>query len=81
MRTPALKPFPGTLEGIGDANCYKEAYLAYVAYFGTYTVDPKKDIVTHHVEGSLRVDYMGTDQVRPFHISTRIIQTHQQQHR
>jgi hypothetical protein len=24
--------------------------------------------VTHHVEGSLRPDYTGTDQVRPFRI-------------
>jgi Lipocalin-like domain len=41
------------------------AYLGYVAYFGTYTVDEKAGAVTHHVEGSLRPSYMGTDQVRP----------------
>lgn len=42
--------------------------LAYVAYFGTYTVDATKGTVTHHVEGSLRPDYTGTDQVRPFRV-------------
>ena len=39
-----------------------------MAYFGTYTVDAGKGTVTHHVEGSLRPDYTGTDQVRPFRI-------------
>ena len=40
-------------------------YLGYVAYFGTYTVDETAGVVTHHVEGSLRPSYAGTDQVRP----------------
>lgn len=39
-----------------------------MAYFGTYTVDVANGTVTHHVEGSLRPDYTGTDQVRPFRI-------------
>ena len=68
MRTPALTPFPGMREGTGEASRYKEAFLAYVAYFGTYTIDTAKGTVTHHVEGSLRPDYAGTDQVRPFRI-------------
>lgn len=68
MRTPALKSFPGMRDGTGDAASYREAFLAYVAYFGTYTVDAAKGTVTHHVEGSLRPDYTGTDQVRPFRI-------------
>ena len=40
-------------------------YLGYVAYFGTFTVDEKAGVVTHHVEGSLRPGYFGTDQPRP----------------
>jgi hypothetical protein len=68
MRTPALKSFPGMREGTGDGASYGEAFLAYVAYFGTYTVDATKGTVTHHVEGALRPDYTGTDQVRPFRI-------------
>jgi hypothetical protein len=43
----------------------RTAYLGYVAYFGTYTVDEAASTVTHHVEGSLRPSYLGTDQVRP----------------
>lgn len=40
-------------------------YLGYLAYFGTYTVDETSSVVTHHVEGSLRPSYAGTDQLRP----------------
>jgi hypothetical protein len=41
------------------------AYLGYLAYFGTYTVDEATETITHHVQGSLRPSYLGTDQVRP----------------
>ncbi len=44
----------------------KAVYLNYLAYFGTYTVDWTRSIVTHHVEGSLMPGYNGTDQERPF---------------
>jgi hypothetical protein len=44
----------------------KNVYLNYLAYFGTYTVDWKQSIVTHHVEGSLMPGYNLTDQERPF---------------
>jgi hypothetical protein len=68
MRTPAPKSFPGMRDGTGDGASFREAFRAYAAYFGTYTVDGRKGTVTHHVEGSLRADYTGTDQVRPFRI-------------
>lgn len=37
-----------------------------VGYFGTYTVDFKKSIVTHHVKGGSLPWYTDTDQPRPF---------------
>ena len=40
----------------------------YVAYFGTYTVDAAKSIVTHHVQSDVTGKYTGTDQLRPFHL-------------
>jgi|SoiMethySBSTD1v2_1073268.scaffolds.fasta_scaffold888829_2 lipocalin-like protein len=43
----------------------REAYLGYVAYFGTYTVDEASRVVTHHVESSLMPSFAGTDQKRP----------------
>ncbi len=69
MRVPPLAAFPeanfddGTLPSPEHSLA---AYTAYLAYFGTYTVDAKKHVVTHHIEGSLAPDYTGTDQPRPF---------------
>jgi hypothetical protein len=40
----------------------------YAAYFGTYRIDIANGTVTHVVEGSLRADYLGTEQVRPFKV-------------
>jgi hypothetical protein len=69
MRVPPLAPFPeASLAGNRPptAEHALAAYTAYVAYFGTYTVDLKKHVVTHHVEGSLSPDFTDTDQPRPF---------------
>lgn len=35
-------------------------------YFGTYTIDDKKSVVTHHVKGGSVLSYIGTDQPRHF---------------
>jgi hypothetical protein len=69
MRDPPLAPFP-------EANSVKRdpptaehalaAYNAYVAYFGTYTIDADEHVVTHHVEGSLMPEFTQTAQPRPF---------------
>jgi len=40
------------------------AYQAYLAYFGPFTIDPDKQIVVHHVVGSSRPDWVGSEQVR-----------------
>lgn len=69
MRVPPLAPFPEANSDDGklpSAEHALAAYTAYFAYFGTYTVDGKKHLVTHHVEGSLAPDYTDTDQPRPF---------------
>lgn len=39
-----------------------------LGYFGTYTVDLEKSIVTHHVKGGSLPWYIDTDQKRPFTI-------------
>jgi len=43
----------------------RAAIDGYVAYFGTFRVDERTGVVTHHVESSLWPDYVGTDQHRP----------------
>jgi hypothetical protein len=40
--------------------------LGYDSYFGRYTVDEKAGTVTHHVEGSLFPEDLGSNWVRPF---------------
>lgn len=37
-----------------------------VGYFGTYSIDLEKSIVTHHVKGGSLPWYIDTDQPRPF---------------
>ena len=69
MKAPPLKPFPEENFDVGkppSPDHALAAYNAYIAYFGTYTVDTNKHVVTHHVEGSLSPEYTGTDQPRPF---------------
>jgi hypothetical protein len=68
MKAPPLAPFPEANVAEGkppSAEHALAAYNAYVAYFGTYTVDEDKHVVTHHVEGSLAPEFTGTDQPRP----------------
>jgi hypothetical protein len=71
MKVPPLAPFPEAKLGDGKPPTPEHAlaaYSAYVAYFGTYTVDAEMQVVTHHVEGSLAPDFTGTDQPRPFKV-------------
>jgi len=46
-----------------------EAFRAYLGYFGPYTIDTARQIVTHHVTGSSRPDWIGTNQVRHYDFS------------
>ena len=69
MKVPPLAPFPEAKVSVGTPPSPEHAlaaYSAYVAYFGAYTVDAEKCVVTHHVEGSLAPEFTDTDQPRPF---------------
>jgi hypothetical protein len=69
MKVPALAPFPESNWDVGTPPSGEHAvaaYTTYEAYFGRYTVDEMKHVVTHHVEGSVHPDYTDTDQPRPF---------------
>jgi Lipocalin-like domain len=68
-KDPPLKPFPESNFDAGKMPSPEHAlaaYTTYLTYFGTYTVDTKKHMVTIHVEGSLAPDYTDTDQPRPY---------------
>ena len=57
-----------TISTPGDARNQSNprVILGYDSYFGRYTVDEKAGTVTHHVEGSLFPEDLGSDWVRPF---------------
>jgi hypothetical protein len=42
----------------------RAAFEGHTSYFGTYTVDPVKQTVTHHVKGCSYPNWIGNDQVR-----------------
>jgi len=70
MKVPALAPFPESNWDAGTlpVRACARRYTAYDAYFGTYSLDATKHVVTHHVEGSLQPDYTNTEQPRPFRL-------------
>jgi Lipocalin-like domain len=41
-------------------------YDAYVAYFGTYSIEPENGLVIHHVEADLADVFIGNAEKRPF---------------
>jgi len=45
------------------------AIESYEAYFGSYEVEEDKQVVIHHVEGSLLANWTGTDQIRFYELS------------
>ena len=47
-------------------NLYEYIDQTALGYFGFYTVDSEKSIITHHVKGGTIPNYIDTDQPRPF---------------
>ena len=45
------------------------AFGSYIAYFGAYTIDADKRTVTHHVEGAMNPNMVGSNLVRYFEFS------------
>lgn len=46
----------------------REAFEGYVAYFGTFTVDPKAGTVIHQIRGSLLPNWIGGSQIRFYEV-------------
>ena len=44
----------------------RAAFEGYASYFGTYTIDPATQTVTHHVRGAWYPNWIGNDQLRHF---------------
>jgi hypothetical protein len=62
-------PVPKGRSGRHKAGPDEGRAAAYTAYFGTYTVDLAKQIITHTVEGNLYPAYVGTSHERPFELT------------
>jgi hypothetical protein len=45
---------------------FKDTYLGYTSYYGTYTLNVAEKTVTHHVQGALTAAWVGGDQLRYF---------------
>jgi len=41
----------------------------YIGYWGTYTIDARPGITTHHIRGARLTNWVGQNQTREFHIS------------
>jgi hypothetical protein len=67
---PVVPPVP---EGPDEVTAWSSEQVrrvveTYDAYFGTYEVDEVRHIVTHHVEGELRPNYVGAAYARRYQV-------------
>ena len=68
MKQPHPKVASGDEESITPEE--KQALLdSFMAYFGTWTADPTRGVVIHHVVGDLWGVFDGRDEERPFQLS------------
>jgi Lipocalin-like domain len=65
MRNPRPE-FAGNTASFPAPKDVQLAYRSYYAYYGTYTIDAQKKIITHHLQGSLRPGDVGKDFIRAY---------------
>jgi len=68
MKQPHRKVASGS-EVTATAAEKQALFDSFMAYFGTYTVDSRRGVVVHHVEGDLWGVFDGRDEARPFELS------------
>lgn len=67
---PVVPPVP---EGPDEVTAWSSEQVrrvveTYDAYFGTYEIDEARHVVTHHVEGELRPNYVGAAYARRYQV-------------
>ncbi|HEX5475526.1 MAG TPA: lipocalin-like domain-containing protein [Vicinamibacterales bacterium] len=68
MSGQVMRPNRARVElGEGGAQQVRAAYTGYIAYFGTYDVEPDGRTVIHRVRGSLNPAWVGGEQRRAMH--------------
>jgi len=68
MKQPHPKVASGDEEKVTPLE-KQSLFDAYMAYFGTYSVEAARGVVIHHVEGDLWSVFDGKDEERPFELS------------
>jgi hypothetical protein len=68
---PGRPPFRSGDRRDGTEAEIRAAYDGYLAYWGTFDLDPARGTVTHHVRGSLYPNWVGQDQVRAYALEGR----------
>jgi hypothetical protein len=68
------KPFAAPDRLAGTAEELRDAFAGFIAYYGSYSVDPAAGVVVHHVEGALFPNWIGTDLRRSFRLDGRRLQ-------
>ena len=66
LMDPSVPPFKSPVRALASADEIEAGWKAYFAYFGTYSVDSNKGIVTHHIEGCSFPNWNGTEQKRNY---------------
>lgn len=70
MSAQLMRPEPIPFASSDDLQATKDethrAWRNYVGYWGTFSVDAKNRVVTHHIEGGWFPNWIGTNQERSF---------------
>lgn len=72
MRNPRPE-FAANTMGFPTPKDVQTAYKSYYAYYGTYSVDTEKGIITHHLQGSLRPGDVGKDFKRAYTLGEKTL--------
>ena len=51
----------------------RAAFGGYVAYYGTYSVNPAEQTIIHHLEAALLPNWVGTDQHRHYEFDGKVL--------
>jgi Lipocalin-like domain len=65
-RTPVVPMFAAGTDRGGTESELRAAFEGYFSWYGRYTVDTARGIITHRIEGSLWPSWRNTTQERPF---------------
>jgi hypothetical protein len=66
LSDPGRPPFASGDRAAGTPSEMRATIEGYIAYFGRFTVDAGRGVVTHHVDGALFPNWASGDQVRHF---------------